>query len=180
MAVATGLTIEEYEALPEALARNHELVKGELVEVSGNTVSHNELRGLLEHVLRLHVEKNHLGGKVLSEQEYDLGEETTHAPDVSYFSKAKLTLCKRDRRVQLFVPDFVIEIASSNDRFGALAEKMQRYLAAGIKEAWLFWPSMRAAFYVVPGRQPEAVEQFQPAALPGFSAPIHELFERAY
>jgi hypothetical protein len=36
MATATGLTIDDFERLPEALAHNHELVDGELVDVSGN------------------------------------------------------------------------------------------------------------------------------------------------
>ena len=47
MAPATGLTIDDFEQLPEALAHNHELVDGELVDVSGNTPQHNELRDSL-------------------------------------------------------------------------------------------------------------------------------------
>jgi hypothetical protein len=37
MANLVGLTIEDFERLPHVLARNHELVDGELVDVSGNT-----------------------------------------------------------------------------------------------------------------------------------------------
>jgi hypothetical protein len=44
MPTITGLTIEEFEQLPDALAHNHELVDGELVDVSGNTGGHNSLR----------------------------------------------------------------------------------------------------------------------------------------
>ena len=42
MAIATGITIEEFERLPAALAHNFELVNGELVDVSGNTGYHLE------------------------------------------------------------------------------------------------------------------------------------------
>jgi hypothetical protein len=35
MAVETSLTIEDFETLPGALAHNHELVDGELIDVSG-------------------------------------------------------------------------------------------------------------------------------------------------
>jgi hypothetical protein len=45
--VMDGLTIEDFERLPDALARNHELVDGELVDVSGNTGEHNGLRDML-------------------------------------------------------------------------------------------------------------------------------------
>lgn len=38
MASVTGLTIEDFEKLPDALALNHELVDGELVDVLGKAV----------------------------------------------------------------------------------------------------------------------------------------------
>lgn len=56
MAAFTGLTIEDFEQLPEALARNHELVDGELVDVSGNNAQHNLLRDLLARLLAVYVE----------------------------------------------------------------------------------------------------------------------------
>jgi hypothetical protein len=37
MAIISGLTIDDFEKLPDALALNHELVDGELVDVSRNT-----------------------------------------------------------------------------------------------------------------------------------------------
>jgi hypothetical protein len=37
MAVLAELTIEDFEQLPIALAHNHELVDGELADVSGNS-----------------------------------------------------------------------------------------------------------------------------------------------
>jgi Uma2 family endonuclease len=43
MATATQLTIEDFERLPAEEAKN-ELVDGELVPVSGNTLQHNDLR----------------------------------------------------------------------------------------------------------------------------------------
>ncbi len=44
MAIETGITIEEFELLPDSLAHNHELVDGELVDVSGKTLYHNFLQ----------------------------------------------------------------------------------------------------------------------------------------
>lgn len=178
MPVANRLTIEDYEALPEALAHGHELVKGELVEVSGNIGEHNQLRDLIQRVLANYVEEHKLGGLVISEQEYRFDEETTRAPDVSYFSEAKKHLYNRKRRVQLFVPDLAIEIASPNDRFGLVIEKIDLYLKAGVREGWLFWPDIRAAFLCLTGRDPQPVQEFKPASIPGFSMLIGELLDR--
>ncbi len=70
MASVTGLTIDDFEKLPEALALNHELIDGELVEVSGNTLGHNRLRDQLTRLLSALVEQGKLG-EVISEQEFD-------------------------------------------------------------------------------------------------------------
>jgi hypothetical protein len=48
---ASGLTIEDFELLPSAMAENHELVDGELVDVSGKTAYHNLLRDRLVSML---------------------------------------------------------------------------------------------------------------------------------
>jgi Uma2 family endonuclease len=70
MAAVAGLTIEDFEKLPDALARNHELVDGKLVDVSGNTLIHNRLRDRLVKLLSALVEQQKLG-EVISEQEFD-------------------------------------------------------------------------------------------------------------
>ena len=44
MASTTGFTIEDFESLPAALARNHELLDGELVDVSVNGLGRNSFR----------------------------------------------------------------------------------------------------------------------------------------
>ena len=81
MAISTGLTIEDFERLPDVLAHNHELVDGELVDVSGNTGYHNRLRDLLVMLLRPVVEP--ALGMIISEQEFDFGG-NAYGPDVSF------------------------------------------------------------------------------------------------
>src|SRR5215469_10267045 len=84
MAIVTGLTIEEFEQLPDALAHNHELVKGEFVDVSGNIGNHNSLRDVLVELMRPYVRENKLG-RVLSEQEYDFDGDA--GPDISFSAR---------------------------------------------------------------------------------------------
>src|SRR5713101_5269640 len=143
MATATGITIEEFERLPHALAHNHELVDGELVDVSGNTMYHNRLRDLLVRLLSPVVEP--ALGMIISEQEFDF-DGNAHGPDVSFIGAPKLHLIDRKRRVQLFVPDLAIEIVSENDKFKALMQKAARYRKCGTKEVWVFSPDTREAF----------------------------------
>src|ERR1039457_5549112 len=90
MAVLTELTIEDFEQLPAALAYNHELVDGELVDVSGNTSYHNGLRDYLIELLRPYVREHSLG-RVIAEQEYDFNG-NAHGPDVTFVSPHKVPL----------------------------------------------------------------------------------------
>jgi Uma2 family endonuclease len=178
MAVVTGLTIEDFEKLPAALARNHELVDGELVDVSGNTVDHNRLRDLLIALLLPHVGQNKLG-LVIGEQEFDF-DGNAHGPDVSFFGPEKARLCDRKRRVQPFVPDLAIEIVSQNDTFEALMKKARRYRKCGTKEVWIFDMDGREAF-LYSERQRAILDEnqhFQSDLIRGFSIRIGDLFDR--
>src|SRR5947208_2914469 len=115
MSIATGITIEEFERLPDALAKNHELVNGELVDVSGNTPEHNRLRDRLLVMLTRPVEEQRLG-LIIAEQEFNF-DGNAHGPDLALIEAGKLRLIDSQRRVQQFVPDLAIEIVSQNDRF---------------------------------------------------------------
>src|SRR5450756_44675 len=100
MGAAIGLTIEEFEALTDALAHNPELVAGELVDVSGNVGGHIALRDYFAALLLFHVREHNLG-RVCSEQEFEF-EENAHGPDISFFNAEKAKRYDLKRRVQLF------------------------------------------------------------------------------
>jgi Uma2 family endonuclease len=178
MALVSGLTIEDFEKLPDALALNHELVDGALVEVSGNTLIHNRLRDLLIQLLREHVERKKLG-EIISEQEFDF-DGNVHGPDLSLIGAAKLHLLNEKLRVQRLVPDLTIEIVSQNDKFVALMKKVHRYRNAGTQEVWVFSIEMREAY--VFSDQGRAIldehQQFHSSLIPGFSIRIGDLFDR--
>src|SRR5712691_1426520 len=168
MAISTGLTIEDFERLPDVLAHNHELVDGELVDVSGNTGYHNRLRDLLVRLLSPVVEPAF--GMIISEQEFDF-DGNAHGPEVSFIAASKLHLFDPKRRVQLFVPDLAIEIVSENDRFKPLIQKAARYRKCGTKEVWVLSPDAREAFVRSEDRNLILGDQdlFEERRVPGFS-----------
>jgi Uma2 family endonuclease len=178
MPLVSPLTIDDFERLPDALALNHELVDGELVDVSGNTALHNDLRDYLTSLLRDYVKKNGLG-KVLSEQEYAFGE-NAHGPDVSFFGTEKMPLLVYPRRVQLFVPDLAIEIVSTNDTVSRLMQKVDRYRRHGTREVWILDTDSRRAFLF--SDKGDAIlnenQLFESPLIPGLSIRIVDLFDR--
>ena len=177
MPATTGITIEEFERLPDALAKNHELVNGELVDVSGNTPRHNRQRDRLVALLIPVVEPAH--GMIISEQEFDFGG-NAHGPDVALIDSAKTHLLDPERRVQPFVPDLAIEIVSRNDTFEDLMEKALRYRQCGTREVWVLSPRTRQAFIQAGDRKAILADDqpFESPLIPGFSIRLAELFDR--
>lgn len=178
MALVTGLTIEDFERLPAALARNHELVDGELVDVSGNTLVHNRLRDNLVQLLASLVRLRGLG-EIIAEQEFDFDGDA-RGPDVSFVGVEKLSLLDPKLRVQRCVPDLAIEIVSQNDTVVALMKKARQYRKCGTKEVWVFYIEGREAFAFK--EQQRAIldenQQFQSELIPGFSIRLGDLFDR--
>jgi Uma2 family endonuclease len=178
MPLVSPLTIEDFERLPDALALNHELVDGELVEVSGNTLTHNRLRDYFLRLLSEYVEKHGLG-EVVSEQEFDF-KGNVYGPDVAFFGLDKMPLTEPERRVQRFVPDLAVEIVSRNDTFARLLAKADRYQKCGVQETWILdMDSRRALLFstdrsAILGRD----DQFVSALIPGFSIRLGDLFNR--
>jgi Uma2 family endonuclease len=177
MASVTGLTIEDFEKLPAALARNHELVDGELVDVSGNTLKHNRLRDFLIALLLPYVKQKKIG-EVISEQEYDF-DGNAHGPDVTFINAKKVSRVEANRRVQRFVPDLAIEVVSQNDTFEGLMKKARRYRKCGTKEVWILDTEGREAF-VMNDQQRTLLDEtqlFQSDLIPGFSIRLGDLFD---
>jgi Uma2 family endonuclease len=179
MAVLTELTIEDFEQLPDALAHNHELVDGELVDVSGNTRGHNRLRDFLLTKLLPHVEELNLG-EVVAEQEFNF-DGNAHGPDISFVSLDKVPGLDTHLRVQPLVPDLAVEISSRNDRLETTMRKLDRYRRCGTQEAWLLIIPTRRAF-VFSDRAERILndnDKFQSDLIPGFSIRLKDLFDRA-
>jgi Uma2 family endonuclease len=177
MATSTLLTIDDFELLPAEAAENHELVEGELVDVSGNTPRHNKLRDWLVALMLPWMTERGLG-TAIAEQEFDfLG--NAHGPDVSVMGPAKAALLDLDRRVQRFVPDLAIEIASPSDTYDGLLAKKERYLKSGTAEVWLF--SLSARELAIYGARRtltlRGADAITVDLMPGFSIGVEELMQ---
>lgn len=88
------------------------------------------------------------------------------SPDASWWDATRWEAAKRPGIVfPVFVPDFVVEVRSPRQRARTLREKMQEYIANGVKLGWLIDPIERTAAIYRPGREPEALNN--PASLSG-------------
>jgi Uma2 family endonuclease len=176
VATTTSLTIDDFERLPADAVRHRELVDGELIDVSGNTPLHNIIRDCLMWHLIAWV-RTQGAGRIIAEQEYDfLG--NAHGPDVSFFGPDKQALLDLHKRVQRFVPDLAIEVASASDTYDSLLHKKERYRRAGTTEVWLI--SAENAEIAIYGPDHDRIlhdgHTLTSELLPGFALAVDELF----
>jgi len=88
------------------------------------------------------------------------------APDAAWFDTGRWRAAQQPgTRFPVFVPDFVIEVRSPEQRSRTLREKIEEYLANGVQLAWLIDPIERTATVYRPGRAPEVLSN--PAGVAG-------------
>ncbi|MGI8989501.1 MAG: Uma2 family endonuclease [Bryobacteraceae bacterium] len=178
MAIGALLTIDDFELLPPELAEGHELIDGELVDVSGNNPEHNGLRDYLLQLLRPIVLDRKLG-RLFAEQEYDFAG-NAHGPDITFFGNGKIPLVDPKKRVQRFVPDFAIEIASPSDTHEGLLKKKNRFRRCGTQEVWLVSPEAEEVDVYSDRRNwiLRGHDLLETDLIPGFSITVEDLFKQ--
>jgi Uma2 family endonuclease len=136
---STRLTIDDSESLPYELPKNRELVDGEFVDVSGNTLEHNRMAGLGFTALWLFVREHGLG-TVLAERQYDFGG-SAHGPDISF-----LLLPSVLSKIRRSAYNSAMATVSANDSFKSLGRKKDRYRRCGTAEVWILSPESREIY----------------------------------
>ncbi len=98
------------------------------------------------------------------------------SPDASWVAQARWdALSADDRRgFARICPDFVVELLSLSDRLTDTMRKMEHWLEAGARLAWLLVPASEAAYIFEPGQPVRPVVGFEQRlsgepVLPGFA-----------
>jgi Uma2 family endonuclease len=139
---------------------------GEVIIMSGIDFESGE-RGLEVAADLRDWARRHGGGRVGGpEGSFLFPDGSRRSPDASWCDAARWEAAKRpDTRFPVFVPDFVIELRSPEQRARTLREKMGEYIANGVKLGWLIDPIDHTVTIYRPGREPEVLEN--PVAVAG-------------
>ncbi len=132
--------IEQYHRQP------FELIEGVVVPLSPNITGHQEMAQKLFLQFSVDVIPR-LGGYVALETPFVLNDSPdwvkgSRTPDLAYYSNERwrayvaATPDWREKPV-VMVPDLVVEIVSPTDRYSEVQDKMDSYLADGVKVDWL-------------------------------------------
>ncbi|MDX2162364.1 MAG: Uma2 family endonuclease [bacterium] len=167
---------ERWAALPEHIEQRHELINGEIVEVTSNSYS-SMIAGVILTYLNLYMIKNDLGYVTGADGGYAVGE-ARFMPDVGVVLKARHPELPRVAYLP-FPPDLAVEVASPSDTARRMFHKVNAYQRAGTV-TWVVWPDDKTIDVYAPGEMPRTFDVSGAldggALLPGFALPLKDVF----
>lgn len=99
-------------------------------------------------------------------------------PDVSFVARHKLPGGPGNGHLRV-VPDLAVEVTSPNDSLGDMDQKVEEYLAAGVRSVWWINPTVRVVQVFrsdgTSQRLRDSDELSEPDILPGFVCQVRDL-----
>ena len=183
------LTVEKLLALPGDDGWQYELVDGRLVRMPASGGEASVIAARLLIALGGFVEANALGSVTGADGTFDLtqpgaADETALVPDAAFVRADRIPPRSSPEyaRAWRLAPDLVAEVVSPSQFRPEMADKAQRYLAAGVRLIWMVWPKQQQVDVWQQGAdQPVATLTSTDVldgldVLPGFTYPVASLF----
>ena len=112
---------------------------------------------------------------------FTLPNNAKRGPDAAWMLRERWNRIPEEQQEKLapICPDFVIELRSPSDRRRDVKEKMEEYIANGVRLGWLLDPFDNCATIYRPGHAPERIEKptilSGDPVLPGFKFDFREI-----
>ena len=176
MSTQTLMTVDQFAQMRTADTEDYELVEGELIPLSSGNPLRADIRGLLEHLLRSYFDRNRIG-RVLSEIDCRLTDETVRRPDVAIFLGDRFKTVDRKKIPVPFAPDIAVEVLSPSESAVDVHRKALEYLTAGSQEVWQLDHENGEVFVQTNSgiRLLRGEDILESPLLPGFSAAVSGL-----
>jgi Uma2 family endonuclease len=148
------VTAEELARIPDDDHR-YELVRGLVIRTSPPGSEHGFLAIRLGSLLYRHVEARGLGA-VMTETGFTLAShpDTVRAPDLAFVRHERIPAGGLPRGFWIGAPDLAVEILSPDDRAAEVSEKVEEYLACGVRLVWVVNPDDQSVTVYRPGAAP--------------------------
>ena len=160
-----------------------ELVGGRIVRMTPTNPTHGRIEVNVAVALSRFVRTQNLGVVMAGEVGVftTRNPDTVRAPDVLFLSQERdAGRTRRDGFLEV-APDLVVEILSPADRPDTVRRKLDEYLAAGVRLAWVIDPAARTVRVHTARGEPRALAAGDVLGgddvLPGFALPVDEIFE---
>ena len=163
----------------------YEVVDGEVYRLSGSGIEHG-VRGMrVAAALGSYVYQHSLGEVPHPDTRYVLAEgedgiRLMRGPDLSFIRREHMPLPPYPPGFVRLVPDLIVEVRSPHDTFSELQRRINDFLEAGTRLAWLVDPLKRTVTVFAPEREPHtldaAAELDGEDIVPGFRLAVAAIF----
>lgn len=160
--------------------KDYEIVNGIAEEKSMAGARHGRISARLLARLSMFVEGNNLGGVYTPDTTFMIGT-NERLPDIAFVAEERIPDEGDPEGIWKIAPDLTIEVISPNDIYTKVAQKVDDYLDAGVKQVWLVSPEQKS---ITIYRSPFDVTVFQDEMelvaedlLPGFRLRLSEIFK---
>src|SRR5215218_1989425 len=123
----------------------YELVKGELRKMSPSGWEHGLIVVNVTVLVGRHVKVNNLGACSGAETGFKIASnpDTVRAPDLAFVSRERIPEGDAPKNFLAVAPDLVVEVLSPGDTYTEVEEKVEEWLAAGVRAVWVLNPKRR-------------------------------------
>jgi Uma2 family endonuclease len=123
----------------------YELIEGELRKMTPAGYEHGHIIGELSGRLWQYVRERSLGSVLGAETGFRLSRDpdTVLAPDISFVRQDQIDTIGIPKEFFPEAPDLAVEVVSPSDTAEEVDDKMRRWLAAGVRLAWVVHPGGR-------------------------------------
>jgi Uma2 family endonuclease len=174
-------TADDLLKMPESGVR-YELVAGELRTMTPASGAHGLVVGRVFGALYQHIQGQHLGEVFPGATGFLLkrNPDTVRAPDVAFISADRLPAEGIGPGFLQLAPDLAVEVISPTDTVSELGEKVEEYIAVGVRAIWIVDPANRTVTVHEAGRAVRILRESDALeggdVVPGFRCPVADLF----
>lgn len=175
------VTARELARLPDDGFR-YELIRGELVRMAPASPQHGEICANVVRELSSHVRERKLGKVYDGRTGFLLARnpDTVRCPDAAVVLKARAGAEQPGEPFFQGAPDLAVEVVSPGDSFQDVVDKVEMWLASGVRSVWVIDPRRRrVSIYTGPAQ----VQHFEltdvipgDPVLPDLALPVSRLF----
>ena len=183
LAATTRLTADEFIASPER--RDYELVDGRLVKGKTMGVRESFIANQIAYRLTDYVNAKGSGAVFGSDLTYQCfgNRDTLRRADVSFIAKGRLPGGVLAGGYATVASDLAVEVVSPHDSAYELQEKVEEYLAAGVRLIWVVYPHTRSVEIHRPGQLTRTLRSGDlltgDDVLDGFNVSLKDIFPTA-
>lgn len=174
------ITAEEFAAIQRDDVRM-ELIEGKVVALPFAEARHGRVAARLQGSIDNWIVQHH-AGEAFSTTGFLIARnpDTVRAPDFAFIQASRVTPQAIGASWGQVMPDLVAEVVSSSDRVNEIDQKVQMWLGAGVRLAWVAWPQGRLMQVYEPPAPMQELDDTATltggAVLPGFSVPVAQIF----